>query len=134
MIMKKLILFCLCFFFIGCFEGGILIAQQEQDMKTNQTSKALTKLQHGIVFDDYWEYAKPGEPQTNTKLHVVVKYVKPNSEASKAGFMVGDEVMEVNDELPWRYNWNRVLMEGNIPVVYTMRRGHQEYKANLNPI
>jgi S1-C subfamily serine protease len=134
MIVKKLFLFCFCFLLMGCFEGVVMVAMQEQNMKNNQTSKALTKLQHGIVFEDYWEYAKPGEPQINTKLHVVVKYVKPNSEASKAGFMVGDEVMAVNDELPWEFNWNRVLMEGNIPVVYTMRRGNHEYKAKLTPI
>lgn len=122
---------------MGCVEAavfGMAVDQQNQNANTNQTSKALTKLQLGIVFDDFWEYAPVGEPRINDKLRVVVKYVKPNSDASKAGFKVNDEVVSVNDEAPWEYNWNRYLMHGDAPVKYTMRRGNAEYQAQLNPI
>ena len=135
--MKRVLLFCLCLLLTGCIEAavvGMAVNQQTQNANTNQTSKALTKLNHGIVFDDFWEYAAVGESRGNDKLRVVVKYVKSNSEASKAGFKVGDEIMTVNDEAPWDYNWNRFLMNGDNPVNYTMRRGAQEYKAQLNPI
>ncbi|MCX5850122.1 MAG: PDZ domain-containing protein [Deltaproteobacteria bacterium] len=135
--MKKLFLFCICVLLMGCVEGAVTstsMDQQQQISKTNEPMKALTKLQHGIVFADYWEYPDINANDRGAILHVKVKYVKPNSVADEAGFKVGDEIITINGENPWDHNWNTYLMSGDNPVTYTMRRGKDEYKTKLNPI
>jgi hypothetical protein len=141
--MKKFLILIILLIWIslsGCVDTVEIIFLKND---LNQTRQVIIKSKRGITFEAARLYGKgPNDPNV---LLVKVKAVYPNSDAEKVGIKVGDEVIEVNDIVP--YLAHDVIdpffvskdgtTEGgleDVQVKFKMKRGQYIYTVTLKSL
>lgn len=140
-------------FFIICLSGcvelvliAMVAASTETSVRVMEMNKTMVRNQRGIAFDCSYEYLDykidplaPADTGRKSIFRASISFVRPDSDAGKLGFNVGDEIVKINGEPPLDFRnsiMGAFLNEENKPIEFTMKRKSDQslYVATLNPL
>ena len=136
----SLIAACLLYisFSIGCSLAAIGASAYTQTQVILVQEKMIAK-DRGVIFDLlYNPKSQMDEQSGDTEADVIVKvnFVRPQSDAAKAGLQKGDEIILINGEAPSSSNniINLFFDRYDNPIVIKVKRNKTDFVTKLMPL